>query len=258
MANDHRFATKRVRYSYPPNLVEAVAHLARAQGCVRVARLVHLPRETISRWMGDTSPGRKKTDYSRIVQLCKTIECGFEKIVEPMLSLAISLEALEGISRCVDRRSLVVASQGAESAPSSLKRRSTLSYDRSGDAPMLYHRVKAYLEAHYNEQISIEHVASVFHLNKFSLIRAFKRYFGQSPYQYVLLLRVEKADAALRKSFLRIPDIAMMVGFGTEAAMTRAFRKFHGRTAGCIPLPLKHNGSVARTTRRVTTRPLSE
>jgi len=63
--------------------------------------------------------------------------------------------------------------------------------------------------------------------------RLFKRCFGQSPYQYVLARRVERAKAMLRDRTGSIAEIATACGFSTQAHLCSAFKRRTGSTPGC-------------------------
>lgn len=62
--------------------------------------------------------------------------------------------------------------------------------------------------------------------------RLFKRCFGQSPYQYVLARRVERAKTLLRDRCGSIAEIATACGFSTPAHLCSAFKRRTGSTPG--------------------------
>jgi AraC family transcriptional regulator len=62
--------------------------------------------------------------------------------------------------------------------------------------------------------------------------RLFKRCFGQSPYQYVLARRVERAKTLLRDRSGSIAEIATACGFSTPAHLCSAFKRRTGSTPG--------------------------
>jgi AraC family transcriptional regulator len=62
--------------------------------------------------------------------------------------------------------------------------------------------------------------------------RLFKRCFGQSPYQYVLARRVERAKAMLRDRSESLSEIAVACGFSTQAHLCSAFKRRTGSTPG--------------------------
>ena len=62
--------------------------------------------------------------------------------------------------------------------------------------------------------------------------RLFKRCFGQSPYQYVLARRVERAKAMLHARAESLAEIATACGFATQAHLCSAFKRRTGSTPG--------------------------
>ncbi|MGI9597500.1 MAG: helix-turn-helix domain-containing protein [Acidimicrobiales bacterium] len=75
--------------------------------------------------------------------------------------------------------------------------------------------------------------------------RVFTAIVGESPKQFQLRVRLQRATALLLGSDARIVDIAVASGFGSHEAFTRAFGRFYGRspsryrkTVGRWPSPL--------------------
>src|SRR5215510_9552147 len=64
----------------------------------------------------------------------------------------------------------------------------------------------------------------------FHLHRAFRAMVGETPKQYTLRLRLERAAARLITSDEAVLDIAMATGFNSHEVFTRAFRRLFGRT----------------------------
>ncbi|WP_437302633.1 helix-turn-helix domain-containing protein [Sorangium sp. So ce388] len=62
--------------------------------------------------------------------------------------------------------------------------------------------------------------------------RLFKHAFQQTPYQYVLARRVERAMTMLRDERLSIAEIALACGFSNQGHLTTAFKRRTGTTPG--------------------------
>lgn len=62
--------------------------------------------------------------------------------------------------------------------------------------------------------------------------RLFKHAFRQTPYQYVLSRRIEKAMTMLRDERLSIAEIALACGFSNQGHLTTAFKRRTGTTPG--------------------------
>ena len=60
------------------------------------------------------------------------------------------------------------------------------------------------------------------------LTERFSRLLGQSPMQYLTEWRMQLAADLLRSTSLKLADIAERVGYGSDAAFSRAFRRHVG------------------------------
>lgn len=92
----------------------------------------------------------------------------------------------------------------------------------------LYRRLllaKDYIHDNLTEPTRLSDMAAVACLSDYHFLRSFKAVFGESPYQYVLGLRLQKAVDLLRYSSLSIGEIALLCGFGEVQAFTKLFRK---------------------------------
>jgi AraC-like DNA-binding protein len=62
------------------------------------------------------------------------------------------------------------------------------------------------------------------------LARGFRARFGQSLQAYLLRVRLGRAADLVQRTKRSLADIALEVGFADQAHMTRAFRRYYGRT----------------------------
>lgn len=98
--------------------------------------------------------------------------------------------------------------------------------------PPLVRDIRSYLSAHYNEKITLEHLADRFNLDPYYLQKLFKRSVGQSPMEYIISLRMTKAKSLIRTSSMPISEIAYAVGIDNLSHFTRQFKKQEGMTPG--------------------------
>ena len=87
-------------------------------------------------------------------------------------------------------------------------------------------RVAGYLADHYQENSSLDELASRFFTNKFYLTRIFKQVTGFTIREYLHIQRVQKAQEFLRSSLLPITEIALMVGFENVSYFEKIFRRY--------------------------------
>lgn len=100
--------------------------------------------------------------------------------------------------------------------------------DRRGNVE----RSVRYIEEHYMEKISLDQLAQVAYLSKFYYTRAFSKYVGLTPYEYLNAVRISKAMSLLIMTNLSIDEIGWKVGFQGSRNMIRQFKKTMGITPG--------------------------
>jgi AraC-like DNA-binding protein len=90
---------------------------------------------------------------------------------------------------------------------------------------------------------TIDQLASAVALSRSSFVIRFRREMGESPMRYLTRLRMSRAAALLTTSQLSLYEIAQATGYGTEAALSKAFKRATGhspgayRSAARIPAP---------------------
>ena len=93
-------------------------------------------------------------------------------------------------------------------------------------------RLLDYIEANLEDDLTLDHLASIACLSRFHFARAFKAAVGQSPHRYVSGKRLERAKALLARGDQSLVDIALALNFSCQANFTRAFRQVTGQTPG--------------------------
>jgi AraC family transcriptional regulator len=96
--------------------------------------------------------------------------------------------------------------------------------------PRRLQRVLSYIEARLGETISLEDLAGEACLSPFHFARLFHRAMGQPPHRYVVERRVAAAQERLRTRRASMAEVALDIGFGTQANFSRVFRKLTGLT----------------------------
>lgn len=99
----------------------------------------------------------------------------------------------------------------------------------TGAEPVAVRQVREYLHAHYPENVSLEELTTLTHLNRAYLIRSFQKVVGLPPYAYLLQVRVEQAKKLLLQG-LTPAQVAAEVGFTDQSHLTRHFRAITGLT----------------------------
>lgn len=92
----------------------------------------------------------------------------------------------------------------------------------------LYRRVasaKNYITDNYNQNICLDELAQEAFLSKYHFTRAFKALSQLSPYQYLLQLRLQKAQELLAKDY-SYNETCLLVGFSNVKNLRKALKKF--------------------------------
>jgi AraC family transcriptional regulator len=77
-----------------------------------------------------------------------------------------------------------------------------------------------YIEANLHDHLTLDVMAAQVGISPLYLARAFKAAVGQSPHQYVLMRRVERAKELLRNTDMPIVDVALSVGFSSQSHLS--------------------------------------
>jgi AraC family transcriptional regulator len=87
-----------------------------------------------------------------------------------------------------------------------------------------------YIESNLEQDLSLVNLAAAPAMSPFRFARAFKKSTGQSPRQYVITRRIERAKELLRARRMGIADVAQLVGFSTQSHFTAVFHRHCGIT----------------------------
>lgn len=90
-------------------------------------------------------------------------------------------------------------------------------------------KVQEYLGEHCLDKITLDDLESVAGLNKFYLVRLFKKEFNISPHAYQTLLRINFAKKELRLN-RPLVEVADKLGFFDQSHFTKAFKSYVGAT----------------------------
>jgi AraC-like DNA-binding protein len=91
-------------------------------------------------------------------------------------------------------------------------------------------RAKDLADARYHEPLDVAVLARAAHLSQAHFSREFRKAFGESPHQYLLTRRLERAAALLRNTDRSVADICLSVGLRSVGSFTTSFRRVYGLT----------------------------
>jgi AraC family transcriptional regulator len=84
-------------------------------------------------------------------------------------------------------------------------------------------RVIEFIEDNLEGDLSLQAMAAEVDISPLYLARAFKAAVGQSPHQYVLARRIERAKELLRNTDLPVVDVALSSGFSSQSHLSHWF-----------------------------------
>lgn len=88
----------------------------------------------------------------------------------------------------------------------------------------------AYIRENFDQHLTLNEIASKIQISPHYFATLFKQSVGITPYQYITNCRIEKAKHLLAHSNFTILDICTQVGFQSQSAFTRTFRKHTSTT----------------------------
>lgn len=101
---------------------------------------------------------------------------------------------------------------------------------RSGLVAWRLKRVLSFMEEHYWEPVTLAEMARVAGLSRMHFAAQFRISTGAKPHEYLLRLRVERAQKLMMESDEPLAQVAFSVGFQTQAHFTTVFRRFAATT----------------------------
>lgn len=88
-----------------------------------------------------------------------------------------------------------------------------------------------FIHRNYAEKVSLDDIANAAHISKGECCRIFKRLYHMTPFQYLVLYRLNRSIELLTDTDYSIAQIAQRVGFCSSSYYTKCFRK----EFNCVP-----------------------
>lgn len=92
-------------------------------------------------------------------------------------------------------------------------------------------QARDFLAENLDEAVDSQILEAITGLDRYALARQFRRRYGTSPYHYLVMRRLERARALIRKGD-GLADAAAASGFSDQSHMTRRFRQAYGLSPG--------------------------
>ena len=94
--------------------------------------------------------------------------------------------------------------------------------------------IAAYLRENLDKPLRVADLAARCGLSEYHFLRVFKSVMGQPPYEYLTLLRVNKAKQLLAFTEESVSEVAALVGYSDAKALIDNFKRHTGQTPACF------------------------
>lgn len=93
---------------------------------------------------------------------------------------------------------------------------------------VLLRRVRDRMDREYAKPLDVEALARGVHMSAGHLSRQFKLAYGESPYQYLMTRRIERAMTLLRRGDLSVTEVCFAVGCASLGTFSSRFTELVG------------------------------
>lgn len=91
-------------------------------------------------------------------------------------------------------------------------------------------RVMDFVQEHLHQDLSLEALARQTGFSPYHFARLFRQTTGESPHQFVLRQRIERAQRLLKERHVPLAHIALETGFANQSHFTQVFKRHLGLT----------------------------
>lgn len=91
-------------------------------------------------------------------------------------------------------------------------------------------RVIDFVQAHLDQDLSLEALARQAGFSAYHFARLFRQTTGESPHQFVLRQRIERAQRLLKQGGVPLAHVALESGFANQSHLTQVFKRHIGLT----------------------------
>lgn len=88
---------------------------------------------------------------------------------------------------------------------------------------------RKYIDNNYDRDLNLDSLSHIRFVSKYHLLRLFKKYYGQTPKQYLTDKRIEKSKEYLKQG-MNITDTCFAIGFESPCSFSTLFKSRTGLT----------------------------
>lgn len=103
-------------------------------------------------------------------------------------------------------------------------------FEWSGYKKALADKAKKYIEAYYEQPITLENLHEALQMSPYYIQRSFKEEIGVTPLTYLHQVRIHKSKELLEKAASSITTIGLEVGYNDSAHFSTKFKELEGMT----------------------------
>jgi AraC family transcriptional regulator len=201
-------------------------------------------------WVGATDQGRLLLNISEEALMAASDGMGGEvklrpkcRLVDPRVSAlvaAVDAERIAGFPSGNLFLDSVEQALAVALVDRYAVRRPSVQRYRGGLAPARLRRVTELMHEKIEEELTLSEMAQCAGLSTAHFSEMFRKSTGESPRQFLLRQRVERAKEMLRAGETRVLDVAVACGFKTQQHFARVFRRICGAS------PTEHRYEILR------------
>lgn len=89
--------------------------------------------------------------------------------------------------------------------------------------------IRNYIENNYDVNLNLDLLSHIQYVSKYHMLRLFKKYYGQTPRQYLIDKRIEKSKEQL-KNGMSVTETCFAVGFESLSSFSTLFKTKTGKS----------------------------
>lgn len=89
--------------------------------------------------------------------------------------------------------------------------------------------IKNFIENNFESDLNLDLLSHTSLVSKYHLIRLFKKYYGQTPRQYLIDIRIEESKKLLKKN-ITVTETCYRVGFESVGSFSTLFKNKIGKS----------------------------
>ena len=224
---------RRLRSSYPLELMHLAVLLAQTRGRRDVAAVLGVPLSTVYRWL-----------HRHRRQPAFDARQGGEAMLHGLVAACRAHGVrLAGISLERAPRGVVPVAASAPGRAGAV----------SDDVRRRLQLVRDKIDREYFTHLSCDEFGRIASMSKYNLINRFRYVYGVSPYRYLLQVRIRHARKLLGSTPASLGAVATAVGFDSQSSLSKSFRNIEGFTLAEFCRGVRGAATAARDAHRAET-----